>query len=250
MPEARDRLSRPIDIATVFSRRRSGLIGVYQDQPDLETALFGSPITSRLDTATRTGTVGLSPRGRGRGSFGTPRNQTLRGRHPYVTIGRENTPVTGRRGNGNRSVLPSWYPRTPLRDITAIVRAIERRRELLGEGRAQEIESPVPHAYEVPDSSEPSAVAHLEHSNSMMSPIPSLQVKRCPPTVGKVSKILLDITNKASDDSEFLTPQKKLLNSIDTVEKEVMEELRKLKRTASAKKAEREKKVRTLMSLR
>ncbi|KAF2287281.1 hypothetical protein GH714_039532 [Hevea brasiliensis] len=68
------------------------------------------------------------------------------------------------RGRASNSSLPSWYPRTPLRDITAIVRAIERR-ERLGADRAQEIESPVPHAYGVLDLSEPSSVAHLEHSN-------------------------------------------------------------------------------------
>ncbi|KAJ9184098.1 hypothetical protein P3X46_007872 [Hevea brasiliensis] len=257
MPESRDRLSRAIDIAALFARRRSGILGVYEDQPDLERALFGSPVRPPM-VATRTGAVGMSPIGHGRGGLGTPRGQTGRGRNIYRTpaIGRENTPIgSARRGNSrgrgraSNSALPSWYPRTPLRDITAIVRAIERR-ERLGADRAQEIESPVPHAYGVLDSSEPSSVAHLEHSNTIMSPIPSLQVKRCPPTVGKIPKILLDITNQSSEDSDFLTPQKKLLNSIDTVEKEVMEELRKLKRTASAKKAEREKKVRTLMSMR
>ncbi|KAJ6300514.1 hypothetical protein OIU76_021330 [Salix suchowensis] len=71
-----------------------------------------------------------------------------------------------------------------------------------------------------------------------------------PSTVGRVPKILQHITNQASGDSESLTPQKKLLNSIDTVEKVVMEELQKLKRTPSAKKAETEKRVRTLMSMR
>ncbi|PWA96333.1 hypothetical protein CTI12_AA040990 [Artemisia annua] len=52
------------------------------------------------------------------------------------------------------------------------------------------------------------------------------------------------------DDSEFLTPQRKLLNSIDIVEKVFMQELDKFKATPSAKNAEREKKVRTLMSMR
>ncbi|KAF2313027.1 hypothetical protein GH714_008804 [Hevea brasiliensis] len=130
-----------------------------------------------------------------------------------------------------------------------LIEAIERRRERLGVGRAQEIESSVPRSYGVLDSSEESPDAHLERSNTIMSPIPSLELKPCPPTVGKIPRILLDITNQSSEDS-LLTPQKKLLNSIDTVEKEVIEELQKLKRSASAKKAERDKKVRTLMSMR
>lgn len=75
-------------------------------------------------------------------------------------------------------------------------------------------------------------------------------IRACPPSVGKVPKILLDITNQNEGESGLLTPQKKLLNSIDTVEKVVMEELRNLKRTPTAKKAEREKRVRTLMSMR
>ena len=46
-----------------------------------------------------------------------------------------------------------------------------------------------------------------------------------------MSKILLNVTNQNAEESELLTPQKKLLNSIDTVEKAVMEELQKIKRT-------------------
>lgn len=85
----------------------------------------------------------------------------------------------------------------------------------------------------------------------MISPRPTILSRHCPPSIGKVPKILLDITYRNNDgDSACLTPQKKLLNNIDTLEKVVMEELRKLKRTPSAKKAEREKRVRTLMSMR
>lgn len=84
----------------------------------------------------------------------------------------------------------------------------------------------------------------------MISPHPTIGFRRSPPTIGKVPKILLNITNQNDGDSHCLTPQKKLLNNIDTVEKVVMEELRKLKRTPSARKAEREKRVRTLMSMR
>ena len=84
----------------------------------------------------------------------------------------------------------------------------------------------------------------------MVSPSLAVGVKPRTPAVGKVPKILLGIANQNAGESEFLTPQKKLLNSIDTVEKVVMEELQKLKRTPSAKKAEREKRIRTLMSMR
>lgn len=70
------------------------------------------------------------------------------------------------------------------------------------------------------------------------------------PDIGKVPKKLLNVSHQNDEDSACLTPQKKLLNNIEIVEKVVMEELRKLKRTPSAKKAKRERRVQTLMSMR
>ncbi|KAL9336277.1 hypothetical protein Peur_070765 [Populus x canadensis] len=247
MTESRDRLSRAVDIAAIFAaRRQSRNLGIYQDRPELDMALFGSP---RTNTAIINQTVGVGTiTGRGRGRLGTPR-----GRGGRTPLDRENMPPPGsarrRRGRGSNSVLPSWYPRTPLRDITAVVRAIERRGRL-GGSDGREIGSPMPQGRMDPEFSEATPVAHLEPSNRIMSPKPTPAFKGCPSTIGKVPKILQHITNQASGDPESLTPQKKLLNSIDTVEKVVMEELQKLKRTPSAKKAEREKRVRTLMSMR
>ncbi|KAJ6747407.1 PROTEIN POLYCHOME [Salix koriyanagi] len=49
------------------------------------------------------------------------------GRGSRTPLGRENIPPPGsarrRRGRGSNSVLPAWYPRTPLRDVTAVVRS-------------------------------------------------------------------------------------------------------------------------------
>lgn len=131
--------------------------------------------------------------------------------------------------------------------VVISLQALETRRARLGETEGQEVDSPRP-----PDPSLQLSGASLEQRTSLATPSPSIQKKLCPPSVGKVPKILLNITNNPSADgsSEFLTPQKKLLNQIDTVEKEVMEELKKLKRTPSAKKAVREKRVRTLQSMR
>lgn len=79
----------------------------------------------------------------------------------------------------------------------------------------------------------------------------SVGVKLRTPFGSKVPKIFLDISELPEhDESEALTPQKKLLDNIDQVEEAVREELNKLKRTPSAKKTEREKRVRTLMSMR
>lgn len=131
--------------------------------------------------------------------------------------------------------------------------ALERRRARLGETEGHETGIPLPVGPRDLDPSLRTPGGPLEHGASLVTPSPSVQKKKLgPPSVGKVPKILLNITNKPFPDnsSKFLTPQKKLLNQIDAVEKEVMEELRKLKRTPSAKKAEREKRVRTLMSMR
>ncbi|KAI3787038.1 hypothetical protein L1987_41199 [Smallanthus sonchifolius] len=57
-----------------------------------------------------------------------------------------------------------------------------------------------------------------------------------------IALILTAIANEGEVDSELLTPQKKLLNSIDVFEKVMMAELNRLKQTPSAKKAEWEKK--------
>ncbi|OWM63452.1 protein POLYCHOME-like [Punica granatum] len=120
--------------------------------------------------------------------------------------------------------------------------------------------------------------APLEHEPSLVTPSPSVDTDKPaasdngPPTVVNVSKILAEtadqpvasdnsecsvgsvseLTDKpvASDDCESLAPQKKLLNQIETVQKKVMDKLKKLKRTRAAKKAERERKVRILLSMR
>ncbi|KAM7265482.1 hypothetical protein ACFE04_003165 [Oxalis oulophora] len=244
--EARDRLTRPVDIATIYARRRSGALGILSDEP-------ATP--SPINPATPRG-VAETPIGRGRGGVMRTNLFAAGGSAGHGTrilqtpsrIGRENTlRMSGSRrarGSGSRSVLPSWYPRTPLRDITAVVRAIERRRARLREMHGQENETTQFDNDRIPNSSTPL------HGVSRFSPNMIDEATPGPRPIGKLPKILLNVTKQTAGDSEFLTPQKKLLNSIDTVEKEVMKELQKLKRTPSAKKETREKKVRTLMSMR
>lgn len=114
----------------------------------------------------------------------------------------------------------------------------------------ERLESPLPCGQFVHDSSVPSSSAPLEHSLSLITPKPTLLTRRNPPFLGRVPKILHDITNQEAGETEFLTPENKLLNSIDKVEEAVKEEISRLKRTPAAKKAERKAKVRTLMSMR
>lgn len=127
MPEARDRLVRPVDVAVVFAQRRQGVLGILQDEPESASNPLGSPLGR---AAAATPRVQTRVAGRG-GGLGTPRSGVVRGRRnafgsATVTrgpIGRENTPA-GSAARRGRTVLPSWYPRTPLRDITAVVRVL------------------------------------------------------------------------------------------------------------------------------
>ncbi|XP_057980197.1 protein POLYCHOME-like [Malania oleifera] len=154
------------------------------------------------------------------------------------------------RSNSTNSVLPSWYPRTPLRDITAIVRAIERRRAHQGEIEDQQIKNLMPQGQNILGSSALISSPHLKNNISMISPCPSAGKKLGTLSVGKIPKTLLSVMGQTAGVSEFVTPQNELLSSIDTVGEEVMEELQELERTPSAKKADKEKRMRTLMSMR
>ncbi|XP_050382839.1 protein POLYCHOME-like [Argentina anserina] len=233
--ESRFRLVRPFDIAEAFAQRRSGGVRILVDERPGPARFMAAPAAIRrpLGIWGTSGRVAPS-------SLRTPGTGIRRGRSGLgvVTPARENTPPVGsfsrRRGQGSNSVLPYWYPRTPLRDITAITRAIERRRARLAEENGQTLEGQVP--------SQKPQVFTATPSTIKKRPRP-------PPSVLKVQKILLEVANQP-DEGDFVTPQKKLLNSIDKVEKVVLDELQRLKRTPSAKKAERERKVRTLMSMR
>ncbi|KAF8087460.1 hypothetical protein N665_0585s0037 [Sinapis alba] len=226
MPEARDRRERPMDYPTAFLNRRLSH-GILLDEPP--THLI--PVQRLPSESLAFGSTGQgSTMGRGgiaRGNLGVRRTGGGGGRR------------RGRARASAASVLPSWYPRTPLRDISSVVRAIERRRARMGD-----LETLTPQQLGVLDDS--LVPLSGEHNYSFVTPGPSVGFKRpWPPSTAKVHQTLLDITRECSaeEEEEALTPQKKLLNSIDKVEKVVMEEIQKMKSTPSAKRAEREKKV-------
>lgn len=252
MPVSRDRLSRPIDISTLLPSARQR-VNLVVDEPGLRTVGLGlSPVrtesqssdllsfqASRRATATGPGRVGY---GHGRNSQGT-------------IVGRENiTPITARRGRGgvrlrNRnSVLPSWYPRTPLRDITAVARAVERRRARLNDGEGTQ-------ATEQQTDNNPSTSALAEDNISLKTPGPAT-VRSKPKffSSSKVWRIVSQIADEKDSGSESLTPQRKLLNSIDKVRDAWMEDQQKLQNMPGVKKAamkaERERKMRTLRTMR
>ncbi|MFS7995724.1 hypothetical protein Hanom_Chr12g01121301 [Helianthus anomalus] len=247
MPESRDILSRPNnDIAEMYSRRQMavGSIGILLDIDDSErsvsrtpfwwgaTPLTGDGSGQRIGEAVGTRTA-IRGGGTGRGLFGTPMTVDRRGGQSQTT------PPAGsvRRGRGGHS------------SVLVTCLAVEKRRERLGDGEGSILGSPIPTL--TAGRQQSLSGVQLEHEVSVVTPKPKLAHKtHKPSTLGKIPIMLTTIANKVEGDSELLTPQKKLLDSIDLVEKVVMEELNRLRRTPAAKKAEWEKKVRTLMSMR
>lgn len=136
MPESRDRLSRPDDVRAAFAHRRQSIGGISilldeeQEVGGTGTTPFRWGATAMTGTRGPTGAAATRGSGGvGRGILGTPRsnnrNRLGRNLHRSPVVGRENMGSRSfRRGRGRstNSVLPSWYPRTPLRDITAVVR--------------------------------------------------------------------------------------------------------------------------------
>jgi hypothetical protein len=125
MPESRGRLSRPVDYAAVFVRRRVPGTGFILADQETGPNLFEIPIRRVTAATTPRGQTALgTTRG---GGFGTPGSVGRRVRYGSPATGRENTPSTSRGSGRDRprgSVLPSWYPRVPLQDITGVVRVM------------------------------------------------------------------------------------------------------------------------------
>ncbi|KAK9091860.1 hypothetical protein Syun_026771 [Stephania yunnanensis] len=233
MPEARDRLVR--EQALEFPSAR----------PTIGSAIRHSLPGTQMGASMFLFSAGADGGAR---EIGSP---MLRSRLRVAAIGGFGSPVTGARSPGvgmvagsrvrrgglraRRSPLPAWYPRTPLRDITAVVRALERQR-----ARNQDSGHPLQ-----PESSVSDITAANKHDISMATPVPTTAKKGSRLPV--LSKILLDIHD--AEDST-MTPQKKLLNKIGEVEKVVMEEIQMMKKSPAAKRAEKERKARTLMSMR
>lgn len=137
MPEGRDRLTRQEDVMATYRNRRQ-ITGRGNRNSDVfileEEAEDQATVTPfRWRGASMVGTPASMGVARRRGALGSPRiwRSPNFGRSSSLAIGRENmSPVAGRgsgrdglRGRG-RVILPAWYPRKPLRDITAVVKVV------------------------------------------------------------------------------------------------------------------------------
>uniref|UniRef100_A0ACD5USN7 Uncharacterized protein n=1 Tax=Avena sativa TaxID=4498 RepID=A0ACD5USN7_AVESA len=144
-----------------------------------------------------------------------------------------------------RSPLPDWYPRTPLRDITAIVKAIERSRLRIAAARQQ---GETPEQFPQPadlTTTLPAEHTHAQDSLAVASGSGSTQSEARPAAgLGELSKSSLKTPTKPIDPALADLMEKKLSSSIEQIEKMVKKNLK------PAQPSKRANQRRTLMSMR
>ncbi|XP_048608819.1 protein GIGAS CELL1-like [Brassica napus] len=231
MQEARDRTESPVDYAAIFAINRRHH-GVLLDEAASRFGAFEHPI-QRLPSGSR---VYAQPESLLGGNYSSwrPDSGNESGYSPF----RREKLSWSRRGKDGalRSLLPSWYTRTPLRDITHIIRVSE---------------TPTKQQVYVLDT--PVAASADEHNFVMVTHALAVGLKRMfPASTARLHKMVLDYIKKEisageEEEAEFITSEKKLLNSIEMVEKIVMDEIQKMQSTPLAKREERKKKVKCLV---
>ncbi|XP_077229331.1 protein GIGAS CELL1-like [Tasmannia lanceolata] len=166
-------------------------------------------------------------------------------------VGKENVPPESssrRRTRPRKSPLPSWYPRTPLRDITSIVKAMERRRARLrgAARRNQEIVNSPPTTNPSPISPEPCIFEQTPVTETLNPDILDFP----PNPVGEL-KIFSDpiespLSNSVAVPDLNITPDEKKYFDFDEIELAVRVNSQRRMRPMPVKKSERS----TLMSMR
>uniref|UniRef100_A0A0E0KRS9 Uncharacterized protein n=1 Tax=Oryza punctata TaxID=4537 RepID=A0A0E0KRS9_ORYPU len=148
-----------------------------------------------------------------------------------------------------RSPLPDWYPRTPLRDITAIAKAIQRSRLRIAAShqQSQTPEQDIPHCTEVQDSID--VVPGSNPTQIVATPAPSL-AKDSLKIFSSPSETSLVTPSKRTDPAHLDDMEKKLSSSIEQIEKMVRRNLKRTPKAAAAQPSKRAIQRRTLMSMR
>ncbi|WZZ71634.1 hypothetical protein YC2023_083004 [Brassica napus] len=238
------RLVRAVDYTATFAANRHRQ-GVVLDEAAARLGAFEHPV-QRLPSGSRVPgsliggnyTSWRPVRGNGSGHRGP------RGHSPMEPMSRPR-PRRGGKAGASRSLLPSWWPRGNLSDITHIMRRISRK----GKPEALAVETSTTGVLQTPVAS-----ALAEHSSVMVTPAPAVGLKRSgPASTASLRKRVRDYINKeiAAGEEEgagFITPQKMLLNSIEMVEKLVTSELHRMQSTRERE--ERETVVKHLVSLK
>ncbi|XP_058071431.1 protein POLYCHOME-like [Magnolia sinica] len=199
----------------------------------------------------------VGPRDRqARNLFGSPSDNK-------ENIPQESSSSQRRRGRPRKSPLPSWYPRTPLRDITAVVHAIERRRARLRAAaelrrRNQESADSSPFPLLTSRSRQELSISEqipppiqdqdplLDISDSSLDLTDTIE--KSPRPVEHPLGISPDINKTATYDLNPTTVEKKCQDSIDQIQRFVMESMQPVAKmnVLTKKKPERS----TLMSMR
>ncbi|TVU06159.1 hypothetical protein EJB05_49358, partial [Eragrostis curvula] len=150
---------------------------------------------------------------------------------------KENVPPAGavRAAPKERSPLPDWYPRIPLRDITSIVKALERRSRL-EDAAAQQTQW----------TEDPTTTIQVEQNHTTNSnPTTSL-------AEGHLSLHLIDcrlqIAPSKPNDPALADLEKQLSGSVEQIEKILIRNLKKAAKAAQPSKMTAQR--RTLMSTR
>uniref|UniRef100_A0A0E0K1S9 Uncharacterized protein n=1 Tax=Oryza punctata TaxID=4537 RepID=A0A0E0K1S9_ORYPU len=185
---------------------------------------------------------------------------------------KENVPpswaVTLRTTPKRRSPLPEWYPRSPLRDVTSVVKAVERKSRLGNAAARQQIQLREDSSRSV----DPATPVQTEDGVPRSTPTPPTQklldaAAPCPGSTQAVATTstayLAEGKPKASSspsDCSFQTPsrpndpaladlmEKELSSSIEQIEKMVKKNLKRAPKAAQPPKVTIQK--RTLMSMR
>ncbi|XP_062222904.1 protein GIGAS CELL1-like [Phragmites australis] len=157
-----------------------------------------------------------------------------------------------------RSPLPDWYPRTPLRDITSIVKAVERRRRLSDAAARQQIQWTEDSSQSV----DPTTRVQTEQGVPQGTPITQETLAAVTSGPGSTQVVASPATSLAEDklkpssspsDCSLQTAssdllEKKLSSSIEQIEKTVRGNLKETPKAAQPSKRVVQR--RTLMSMR
>ncbi|CAN6238485.1 unnamed protein product [Urochloa humidicola] len=164
---------------------------------------------------------------------------------------KENVPPVGALIAPKRSSpLPDWYPRTPLRDITSIVKALERRSRLQDAAAQQQIqwtEDSSPFVYPTPVQAQ--STPATEEAQAVTTPATSLADGKLKTSSPSDCSLQLQATpSKPNDPTLSDIMEKKLSSSIEQIEKMVRRNLKKTPKAAQPSKRVVQRRI--LMSMR
>ncbi|WVZ74802.1 hypothetical protein U9M48_022938 [Paspalum notatum var. saurae] len=149
------------------------------------------------------------------------------------------------------SPLPDWYPRTPLRDITSIVKALERRSRLSNAAARQQIRWTEDSSQSVDPITQVQAeqgVPTTEEAQAVASPVSPLADGKMKTSSSPSDCSLQATPSKPNDPVLADLMEKKLSSSIQQIEKMVRRNLKKTPKAAQPSKRAVQKRI--LMSMR